>query len=297
MTVQPAALLDLTSDEYHQDPCPVASLNSTTARLLLDKTPAHAKAHHPRLWDTPPPAKESDAFDLGTAVHQLLLRDDRIEVGDWPDYRKADAREWRDSVRAAGRVPMLRARWEQSQDVAGAIRERMLTIQDPRPFTAGTPETTITWQDTGGAHCRARLDWLRDDLTLIDDLKTTSKTADPRQWKRQLFNLGYDVQAAFYLRGVKAYLGDMSHPIHTRFRWIVVETTPPYAASVVVLSERALESARAKVDTAIGLWNECMATGVWPSYPVDEYEADLPGWALDAADRWGEVDELEEVPF
>lgn len=283
-------VLELTSDEYHADPCDVPSLNSTTARLLLQKTPAHAKAQHPRLTEQPY-RRDSDAFDMGTAVHQLLLRDDRVDVGDFKDYKTSAAQEWRDTVRAAGRVPMLAHRWEQAHAVAEAIREQMPGLDKPTPFTVGTPEATIVWDDLDGAKCRARLDWLRDDLEIIDDLKVTGRTADPRQWQRMLFNYGYDVQAAFYVRGVKTLTGHVP-----RFRWFVAETMPPYAVAMVQLSEHAMFAANVKVDTAISMWNDCLARDDWPAYPKEIHVADVPGWQKDTSGAWADVD-LETVPF
>ena len=35
--------------DYHQDPGDTPTLNSTTARTMLLRTPAHAYAEHPRL--------------------------------------------------------------------------------------------------------------------------------------------------------------------------------------------------------------------------------------------------------
>jgi hypothetical protein len=287
------ALPDVASDTYHADDLgtPEPSCNSTTARLLLTRTPAHAKAQHPRLSDVPLEPRTSAAMDMGTAVHQLLLRDDRVEVADFKDYKKGEAQAWRDATRAEGRIPMLTHQWERAQAIAAAVREQMLGLPKPTPFTAGTPEATITWQDTDGAWCRARLDWLRDDLQTIDDLKCTSRTADPKVWVRQLFNYGYDVQAAFYIRGVEKL-----HGVRPRFRWVVAETAPPYAVQVVELSEQAMAAANVKVDAALSIWNECMAAGSWPAYAPDVYVAEVPGWQKPTEDAWADVD-LEAVPF
>jgi hypothetical protein len=290
-------LPDLTSDGYHEDPVPElhpdvpASLNSSTARVLLTRTPAHAKAQHPRLADTPPAPRTSDAMDMGTAVHQLLLRDDRIWVGDYPDFRTRDAREWRDRCRVEGKIPMLQHKWEEASDLADAIRERMLEIEDPRPFTNGTPEATIVWQEQD-VWCRARLDWLRDDLTVIDDLKCTSRTADPRVFERQIWSYGYDVQAALYVRGVQAL-----HGIRPRFRWVAVETYAPFAVSVLELNDEAMFAAQVKVDEALRIWRECLTKNEWPAYPLESHIVYQPGWVLRANDQWGAVDVDETVPF
>ena len=265
-----ASLLDLTSDDYHADPCPQPSLNSTTARLLLSKTPAHAKAQHPRLSDVPVVPRTSDAMDMGTAVHQLLLKDDRIEVADFKDYRSKEAQLWRDTMRVGGRIPMLTHQWDRALSVADAVRDAMRGLDKPTPFTAGTPEATLTWQEND-AWLRARLDWLRDDLTVIDDLKVTSRTADPRVWEKQLWSMGYDVQAALYVRAVEHV-----HGATPRFRWV---------------------AAQMMVETALSVWRQCLARNDWPAYDTSVYVADVPGWQRPREDAWGEVDVDESVPF
>ena len=285
-----SVLLDLTSDEYHADPCPEPSLNSTTARLLLSRTPAHAKAQHPRLSDVPLEPRTSEAMDMGTAVHQLLLKDDRIEVIPFDKWNTNEAKAMVADSLARGRVPVKPDLWKRAQNVAAAVRDQMDTLPKPTPFTAGKPEATITWQD-GDAWLRARLDWLRDDYATIDDLKCTSRSADPRTWEKQLFSLGYDVQAALYIRAVEKTLG------HTpRFRWVIAETYPPYAVSIVELSEPDMFAAMVKVDTAIQMWNECLAANSWPAYSTDVYVARAPAWAKAERDGWADVD-LESVPF
>lgn len=139
--------------------------------------------------------------------------------------------------------------------------------------------------DENGVPCRALLDWVRDDLLYVDDLKTTTD-ASPNKFRRHVFNMGYDIQAAFYLRA--SGCGE--------FRWVVVETKPPYPVAIYQLTERAMASAHVKVDAALQIFKECMESGEWPAYPAGVHEVDIPGWAVDEADAWADVD-LEEVPF
>jgi len=92
----------------------------------------------------------------------------------------------------------------------------------------GKPEQTLVW-DEDGVTCRSRIDWLRDDYSAIDDIKTTAHGADPDLFSRKtIYSYGYDVKAAFYLRGVKAVSG-----VDAEFRWLALETTPPYVLTVV----------------------------------------------------------------
>lgn len=262
--------------EYHAS----AGFSSTIARELILKTPAHAKARMDEGF-TP-----STAMEMGTAVHQLLLRDDRVDVANFRNYKTKAAQEWRDSVRADGRVPMLNHKWLEAQDIAHAVREQIGALNlDPVPFTEGTAEHVIRWQE-GDVECRAMLDWLRDDLETIDDLKTTSD-ASFRGFQRKVWNLRYDIQAAFYRRAVLSGYGTQP-----RFRWVAVETEYPYLVTVHELSRSALDNADARVDEAIDLWHECLTKNDWPGYRGYGEVGPVP-WEHD---RWSEVD-VDSVPF
>lgn len=274
--------------DYHADRGDRPTLSSSIAATLTLKTPAHAWAEHPKL-NPGYVDKHSDAMDMGTAVHQLLLRDERVQVGAFPDYRTADAQAWRDMTREHGLVPLLTHQWERATMIADAIRKQMDGLNvDPVPFTRGTAEHVIrfTYNDV---ECRAMLDWLSDDCAVIDDLKTTTD-ASPRKVERHLFNMGYDTRAAFYVRAVEAEYGGT--PV---FRWVFAETSPPYPVSIFTLDDDAWREAFAKVDRAVELWRACLATDTWPAYPPDLNVVELPRWLR--TDAWAAVDVDESVPF
>jgi len=156
--------------------------------------------------------------------------------------------------------------------MVAAVGEQLAThAADPPLFKDGKPERTLVWEEPGGVVCRSRLDWLRDDHTAIDDLKTTSRSANPEAYSRNLFGFGRDVQAAFYIRGVQELTGETPE-----FRWAVVETSPPYALSVVAPGPDILAIGRKKVEYAIDLWRRCLSTDRWPGYPIDVCYAELP---------------------
>jgi hypothetical protein len=130
------------------------------------------------------------------------------------------------------------------------------------------------------------LDWLRDDLEYVDDLKTTSD-ASPRGFQRKVWNLRHDIQAAFYRRAVLT-----AYDTQPRFRWIAVETEYPYLVTVHEPSKLALENADARIDEAIDRWREACETGVFAGYtPISEV-GPVP-WEQD---KWATV-EIDEVPF
>jgi hypothetical protein len=256
----------------------VPTFNAGTANLLLNRSPLHAWTAHPRLnpnWQPDDDAK----YDGGTVAHSLLLEGTaNVDVCDYPDWRTKDAREARDASRANKRTPLLAHQFEEVMAMCNAVAKQLQGFDvDPVPLTAGKPEQTMVWQDsTTGVWCRARIDWLHDDLSAIDDLKTTSRSAHPEVFAKNLYSYGCDVQAAFYLRGMKALRDNPFGP--PDWRWIVVETTPPYGLSVIEPGPAVLELADAKVDAALKLWAECLERDVWPGYPTKVATAELPAW-------------------
>ena len=269
--------------EYHRDSVgPAPSLSASIAHILLNQSAWHAWFAHPRL--NPAYERQDDErFDLGTAAHAYLLEGESgFTIIQAPDWRTKLAKEARDDARRDGKIPLLADRWGDVQGMALAAGQQLDVNEDPpRPLANGRPEQTLVWQEDG-AWCRARLDWLHDDRKTIDDLKTTGASANPDVWTRALFGAGHDVQAAFYLRGLKALTG-----ITAAFRFVVQETFPPYALSVIGLAPEALEIGARKVEYAIRLWRHCLALGEFPGYPTRVCYADPPPWE---SARWLEIE-------
>lgn len=272
------SVLDIAEYAYHADKVDDErpSLSRSIVQKLVQKTPAHARVAHPRLnplWT----ADEKPAFDTGTVAHQLLLDGAAgVQVVAHDSWRTNAAKEARDTARAHGLVPLLEKEWEKVEEMMSAVRLQLADRNDsPALFTNGAPEVTLVWEEQG-VLCRARLDWLGDDHATVDDFKTASN-AEPFKFSRgSFFDHGYDLQAAFYARGVQACFGT-----HARFRFAVVEKEPPYSLIVFDAAPDVLELANAKIDWAIGVWRECLESGVWPGYSSKTHSVTLPPWAED----------------
>lgn len=270
----------MTAETYHQDPCDTPSLSASIASILCAQSPAHAWAAHPRLNPDYQRVSKQE-FDLGTIVHQLFLEGhtDSLVTIDAPNYKTNAAKEARDEAYAAGRTPILVEHLPRVNAMVEAISRQLKAHKASPPlFTDGLPEQTLIWEEPGGVVCRSRLDWLRNDHTAIDDVKTTGRSANPEACSRALFGMGYDTKAAFYLRGLKAVTG-----ADAEFRWCFVETHPPYALSVLSPGPDVLLIGAKKVRFAIDLWRECMTKGEWPGYTNRVAYAEMPGWE---EERW-----------
>ncbi len=261
---------------YHADPCERPSLTRSIAHILYTQSPRHAWTAHPKLNPDWQPAPDAAHFDLGTVAHAILFGGEvRAAILDYPDWRSAAAKNDRDAARAAGQIPLLAKNWQAVEQMVAAAHQQIDDFDvAPVPFTGGVSEQTLVWEEPNGVVCRARLDWLRHDRRTIDDYKTTSRSANPDAFGRSLFGSGYDMQAAFYLRGVRALEPDAA----PEFRFVAQETFPPYALSVVALAPDALAIAEAKVAMAIDKWAECLAANSWPAYPLQVAYVEAPPW-------------------
>lgn len=283
---------DVPAAHYHQDNVGnlTPSLSSSIAKILVTASPAHAFIAHPRL--NPAYVKDDDPkFDLGTVVHQLFLEGvDRVEVIECNDWKTKAAQEQRDLARAAGGIPLLAKHYEAVGVMVASIQDQLEVHPAVPPlFQAGAPEQTLVWEEDG-VLCRCRPDWLHDSRLHCDDLKTTAVVggAKPDRFQRHLFAMGYDLQAAFYLRGIRAVYG-----VEATWRWCVVETCPPYGLSVVTPGEDVLAIGDAKVSRALELWRGCLEAGVWPSYPAEVAVVEAPSWET----RWLMTPELEALAW
>jgi PDDEXK-like domain of unknown function (DUF3799) len=288
MKITEPGVYDIPADDYHRDPCPEPSLSSSIAKLLVDATPMHAKAKHPRLT-VGAVVENKREFDIGSAAHQLVLGDvDRIVAHGFDDYRKKEAQEVRDAAWKAGKIPLKPKEMRAVQAMHAAAEKQIAAHKEAAgAFHDGHPERTLVWRE-GAAWCRARLDWLPGILNVFYDYKTTTD-ASPDAWGgRQLFNLGFDMQVGFYRRGIHAVL--KRHDPQVRF--IVQEIEPPYALSVIGLSPTALAFADMRAAKAVKIWQQCMAADRWPGYPDRTAYVDAPVWR---EKQWAEVQERERM--
>lgn len=265
VTISSPGCYDIPEDAYHADPCPEPSLSNSIAVKLLTESPLHAWHAHPRLNPHHEPPDAGEHLDNGAAAHELILRGraHRLHVIDADSYRTKVAQSEREQARAAGAIPILGRRYDEAVEMVGAVRRQLAQHEEGKAFLSDfTAEQTVVWRD-GPSWCRALVDALPNtDGRYIVDLKTTGGSAQPRDWIRNhLYVHGYDMQAAWYLRGLRA-VGRKP----AGFAFVVIENKPPYALSVVTLDPAAVALAERKVARALAIWRECMKTGVWPGY-------------------------------
>ena len=279
-----ASAADIANDEAAHQRMQLPALSSHIAHALITRSPLHAWFMHPKL-NPDYREEEKAAFDLGTAAHAVFLEgaESRLGIVEADDWRTKAAKETRDSLRASGKIPMLARQAAQVKNMVRVAREYVAGSEIAGIFERGKPEVELRWED-GKIPCRGRLDFLADDSATIIDYKTTGN-AEPNYFGERLAPaMGYDLQAAFYLRGVQR-----TRLRNARFIWLVQEVDPPYACSLVAMTPQMEDYAERKREYAVTLWAKCLHEDRWNGYPKQIAYVELPAYAA------ARVDELMEL--
>lgn len=265
---------DMDEATYRADPCEKPSLTQTHAKLILDRSPAHVFVAHPRL--NPEFVADDDTkFDLGSVAHRILIgRGKEIEALPFDNWQTKAAKEARAEAKARGVLAVLESQYSRAEDMAGTALEQLEDSDWPGAFIAGHGEVVITWRE-GDVHFRTMIDWMESEVSIYD-YKSTSFSCSPYDIAERPSMMGWDIQAAFYDRGLDAL--DMAFAGKRNFVYIAQEDEPPYALSIVKISEGDLTMGRKKLAMAAELWDNCMRLGRWPAYPLQTITSRPKAW-------------------
>lgn len=270
------SITPLTAEEYHADPAPSPSLSASIASILLNQSARHAWLAHPRL--NPNYAPEVDSrFDLGSAAHLVLLERREKDIVRVPaeDWRTKAAKEARAEAQARGEYAVLERHYHAILAMCEVAREFVAKSELGDLLDSGDAEHTVIWHE-GEIACRCRPDVLSKDRRIVLDYKSTANAA-PEVVGKQIGRMDYDLQAEFYTRGIEQATGSANGPV---FVFLFQEITPPYACSLMALSNAYRAIGQAKVRAAVQRWGECLRTNQWPAYTDEILYVEPPAWDL-----------------
>jgi hypothetical protein len=226
--------------------------------------------------------KDTDALRIGRATHGLLLTPTIADVAIWANGRRA-GKEWAAfKAEAAGRTIITEAEAEAADGMRAAIQANPIART---LLTDGDPEVTIEWTDARtGLPCRARADFLGDDVSRHLVEVKTARSSHPRAFASACARLLYHAQLAFYCDGYETETGEPPASVHV----IVVEKDPPHDVCVYRVGQEVLDAGRRKIDAWLARVAECRAAGTWPGAGGDGVvDLVLPDYAM--------TDGLEDV--
>lgn len=288
-------IYDLPIEKYHGNCCVGNSASGSDLVTIEQKTLFHYWSdsyHNPARVK-----KTSEAMEFGKAAHYLQLGETEFAkhyvISPYDTFNSDVSRAWRDQQ---ARTVIKKKDF----DAIGAMAKVMAT--DPlaaRAFRGGKPEQSIIWKDPEtGIWLKTRPDWLPHDDIFVPDFKT-SASADPKEFKKRAFALGYDIKEALRVEGIKRVLGRDVVPY-----FLVQETKPPHAIATVMLEPPELEMAGYLARIAIRKLAWALNTGRFPSWGFDwkekkvkAVEVSSPPWIFNerlARLNSGEFDGLYE---
>lgn len=279
--IQPGKHLDLPIDDYHADP------SASASRLkLAKKSIAHMLAG----------LGPKKSFDIGTAVHTLLLEGGprfQEQIAIWPKTFQTktgkestsrnctEAREWKERAEAEGLIILERSEAALIKQLGMATKShpaagRLLEL------SAHAREVSYFWRDDEfDVPCRCRFDAIAVEAgtAIAVDLKTT-RSAFPSDFARDTVRYGYDLQLAHYAEGYRAIEGEEL----AAWTIIAVETEPPYGVAVYLLEEGdgwqwyGADDRRRAMGTFAEWWHAGRPVTVKP-YPDEITKLERPSWA------------------
>lgn len=249
-------LLDLSNEAYHGDKDVV-----TRSKLeLILRSPAHYL--HGIQHRKPP----TEAMIMGTALHAAVLEPEKFEA-EFIGYSGTGTRaskEYKEFADIhAGKTILTRRDYER---VLG-MRDAVMSIPDyplDNLISTGEKEKTLQWVDEQtGLTCRIRPDLLLNFACF--DLKKCVD-ARPHRFMWSARDMGYDLQAAMYLIGIKATLG-----IDVPFIFIAVEEEAPHGIKLYEAPPEMLDDGKRRFRFAMDTLKKCMDENQWPGYanPLD----------------------------
>jgi hypothetical protein len=271
MTVsKPGLYPEITPAEYFAGFTPARALTSTGIKKLLATTAADYRYGED---------EGSAAKRLGDVVHQLALgKGAGYAVSDhkrWDD-RDKDYAAFRAECERQGLTPIKRKDFEAAEEMADILYEQIcvaLGCMDDAAYLTEVPFAWVEETPYGPVWCTGMMDvWCADRLTVIDPKVTAQVHAGPRH----AVSMGWDIQAAWYLRGLSKIMPH--HAGRLTFKNLLVSDKPPHTTRLIRYSEGWRTNAERECERALHLFARCLHANEWPAYPPEE-TWDEPGWS------------------
>jgi hypothetical protein len=247
-------------------------ISSTELKKIM-VTPAHY-----RHWKDNPEETDTPALLFGRAAHKYILETydfyNEFAVAPNCDRRTQEGKaKWLLFCdQSEGKDIITQEQFEQID----AMRNAMLATPFVSKLINGEHELSYFWTDEDtGLKCKCRPDSINHKLKIVVDYKTTDN-AETEHFMKQAIRLGYDLQASYYLDGVKANTGE-----DYVFVFIAQEKKPPYAVNILQADDIFIRSGREVYKAMLQTYKECSETGNWYGYLGQENQINslgVPKW-------------------
>lgn len=250
---------NISNNEYHE-----VQGFSRSKLILFDKSPHHF--WYEALSGLPEAKKTTPAMILGSAFHTLLLEpslfNKEYAVSYKIDRRTTKGKEEYKIFMAEneGKILLSEDEFTKVNKMVSLVRghEVVTTLLEEAQF-----EQSIFWTDKEtDIQFKTRPDiW---SSKVVVDLKTSWDTNN-YSFTRSAIKYGYYLQAGMAFEACKA----IGKPFEM-FVVLAVEKEEPYAPSVFMMSDEALQFGIDQFHSYKRKLKECLDSDKWPAYPVQE---------------------------
>lgn len=257
---------DLEAATYHAAPGV-----SNSMLKHLNRSPAHLKTYMAEDKREP-----SAVMTIGTIAHHMLLTPDEPQF--WAVVPEGMKLTTKDGIawKAANETKTI-IKHDDMQRVIGMVKAVRSHATAARALLHGDAEVSLFRNfNLGGTVLRkARIDFVNHGNALVD-IKTVDD-ARPESFSRQVFDMGYHRQAAYYLD-----IWNDCNPSSPKqaFTFIAVERDAPHGICVYQLHADAIGLGRQSYIDLLSLYIECRDNGKWPCYDEQLQVLELPAWAM-----------------
>lgn len=278
--------VEISNADYHASPAISASWLK-----LLTRSPRHL--WHAYINPDRKPSEQTLAMQLGSLTHTLILEPSLLDVEyaivtEGIDKRSKDGKALFAEIEASGRTAVKESDYKQCLAYANALLSNEDFIELRRDVVA-LNEKTFHWDDSEtGLACKMRPDTLiapcdRYPFGVITDVKTAAD-ASPETFGRQLFNLGYHIQAAHNAAGLMEIYGTKEPP---KFVFEVVEKEEPYMTQCYTVPDDVLLYGFEERARLMDIAADCFQRNEWPGY---DKELIVPAWIRREMEDVGEIE-------
>lgn len=138
-------------------------------------------------------------------------------------------------------------------------------------------EQVFTWEHDDKTPARCMVDMLGDGR--FADLKTCAQV-DKHYREKQAYNLGYDIQMAWYHEGVTVNRGRVAE---CAIVW--VQTKPPYEVHVSTVPDSMIEAGMDRASEVLKEWRLCCTLGKWYGVNKEMDALEYPAW-VGSGETW-----------
>ncbi len=240
---------------------------NVSALKAFSRSPAHAEVGFEEEREP------TEAMNIGSLLdHKVLGTPYLYTTSPYEDFRTKEARAWRDDTKERGVTVFKQEEIETVERMVEAVREHPVA---GRLFAEPGKAQVGMFGEFESCERKGLIDWLPNTTPVIVDLKKC-RDASKAGFRRQIGQLRYDVQAAYYRDLYRDITGE------TRaWQWVCVEDQAPFAVAVYQLDTESCEVGSRTWQSWLRQWIVCEDTDSWPGYNGDSTQIiQSPTWIL-----------------